>query len=79
MAAGKGRPQRKNTIPTACEDWTAAGRVAAARASGGCTLFTTRSAVRHVFVGGQQIVRDGKALAFDYADASARIELAQCR
>src|SRR6516225_1453941 len=27
-------------------------------------------AIRHVFVGGQQIVRDGKALAFDYADAS---------
>ena len=30
-------------------------------------------AIRHVFVGGQQIVRDGKALAFDYADASARL------
>jgi hypothetical protein len=28
-------------------------------------------AVRHVFVGGQQVVRDGKALAFDYAGASA--------
>ena len=26
-------------------------------------------AIRHVFVGGQQVVRDGKALAFDYADA----------
>ena len=31
-------------------------------------------AVRHVFVGGQQVVRDGKALAFDYADASARLK-----
>jgi len=30
-------------------------------------------AVRHVFVGGQQVVRDGNALAFDYADASARL------
>jgi cytosine/adenosine deaminase-related metal-dependent hydrolase len=36
-------------------------------------------AVRHVFVGGQQIVRDGKALAFDYADASARLAMAQRR
>jgi len=35
--------------------------------------------VRHVFVGGQQIVGDGNALAFDYADASARLKLAQCR
>jgi cytosine/adenosine deaminase-related metal-dependent hydrolase len=26
-------------------------------------------AIRHVFVGGQQAVRDGKVLAFDYADA----------
>ena len=34
-------------------------------------------AVRHVFVGGQQVVRDGKALAFDYADATARLEMAQ--
>jgi len=36
-------------------------------------------AIRHVFVGGQQIVRDGTALAFDYADASARLEAAQHR
>ena len=36
-------------------------------------------AIRHVFVGGQQVVRDGKALAFDYADASARLEIAQRR
>jgi cytosine/adenosine deaminase-related metal-dependent hydrolase len=36
-------------------------------------------AVRHVFVGGQQVVRDGKALAFDYADATARLEMAQHR
>jgi len=36
-------------------------------------------AVRHVFVGGEQIVRDGKTLAFDYADASARLEAAQRR
>jgi 5-methylthioadenosine/S-adenosylhomocysteine deaminase len=36
-------------------------------------------AIRHVFVGGQQVVRDGKALAFDYADASARLEMAQRR
>jgi cytosine/adenosine deaminase-related metal-dependent hydrolase len=36
-------------------------------------------AVRHVFVGGQQVVRDGKALALDYADASARLEMAQRR
>ena len=32
-----------------------------------------------MFVGGQQIVRDGKALAFDYADASARLQMAQRR
>ena len=31
-------------------------------------------AIRHVFVGGQQVVRDGKALAFDYADASQTFE-----
>ena len=36
-------------------------------------------AIRHVFVGGQQIVRDGRALAFDYADASARLQMAQRR
>src|SRR5215475_2328660 len=36
-------------------------------------------AVQHVFVDGPQIVRDGKALAFDYADASARLEAAQRR
>ena len=36
--------------------------------------------VRHVFVSGQQVVRDGnKALAFDYADASARFAVAQRR
>ena len=35
--------------------------------------------IRHVFVGGQQVVHDGKALAFDYADASARLEIAQRR
>ena len=34
-------------------------------------------AIRHVFVGGCQVVRDGKALAFDYADASARLAIAQ--
>jgi 5-methylthioadenosine/S-adenosylhomocysteine deaminase len=38
-----------------------------------------RSAVRHVFVGGQKVVADGKALAFDYAEATARLELAQRR
>src|SRR5436190_4352077 len=36
-------------------------------------------AIRHVFVGGQQVVHDGKAFAFDYADASARLEMAQRR
>jgi 5-methylthioadenosine/S-adenosylhomocysteine deaminase len=36
-------------------------------------------AIRHVFVGGQQVVRDGKALALDYADASGLLELAQRR
>jgi 5-methylthioadenosine/S-adenosylhomocysteine deaminase len=35
---------------------------------------TGERAIRHVFVGGQQVVRDGKALTFDYADASARLE-----
>ena len=36
-------------------------------------------AIKHVFVGGQPVVGDGKALAFDYTDASARLELAQRR
>ena len=36
-------------------------------------------AVRDVYVDGRAIVRGGKALAFDYADASARLELAQRR
>jgi 5-methylthioadenosine/S-adenosylhomocysteine deaminase len=36
-------------------------------------------AVRHVFVDGRQVVKDGKALAFDYADAGARLEQAQRR
>jgi cytosine/adenosine deaminase-related metal-dependent hydrolase len=36
-------------------------------------------AVREVWVDGRQVVRDGKALAFDYADASARLEEAQRR
>jgi 5-methylthioadenosine/S-adenosylhomocysteine deaminase len=36
-------------------------------------------AVRQVYVDGRVVVRDGKALAFDYADASARLEDAQKR
>jgi cytosine/adenosine deaminase-related metal-dependent hydrolase len=36
-------------------------------------------AVRDVFVDGRQVVRRGKALAFDYADAAARLEEAQKR
>jgi 5-methylthioadenosine/S-adenosylhomocysteine deaminase len=36
-------------------------------------------AIRHVFVGGQQIVREDKELAFDYRDASARLQMAQQR
>jgi 5-methylthioadenosine/S-adenosylhomocysteine deaminase len=36
-------------------------------------------AVRHVFVDGRQVVKDGKTLAFDYADAMARLEDAQRR
>jgi 5-methylthioadenosine/S-adenosylhomocysteine deaminase len=36
-------------------------------------------AIRDVFVDGRQVVRDGKALAFDYADAAARLEEAQMR
>jgi hypothetical protein len=36
-------------------------------------------AIRHVFVGGQQIVRDGKVLASKYRDASARLQMAQRR
>ena len=36
-------------------------------------------AIRQVFVDGRQVVKDGKALAFDYADAAARLEAAQAR
>jgi cytosine/adenosine deaminase-related metal-dependent hydrolase len=36
-------------------------------------------AIRHVFVGGQQVVRDGKALAFDSVEASVRLQMAQRR
>jgi 5-methylthioadenosine/S-adenosylhomocysteine deaminase len=36
-------------------------------------------AVRHVFVGGRQVVRDGRALAFNYGEASARLEMVQRR
>jgi 5-methylthioadenosine/S-adenosylhomocysteine deaminase len=36
-------------------------------------------AVRHVFVDGRQVVRDGTTLAFDYGDAVARLEAAQRR
>jgi len=36
-------------------------------------------AVGHVFVDGRQVVKDGKTLAFDYADAVARLEEAQRR
>jgi 5-methylthioadenosine/S-adenosylhomocysteine deaminase len=32
-------------------------------------------AIRQVFVGGRQVVRDGKTLAFDYADARARLAI----
>jgi 5-methylthioadenosine/S-adenosylhomocysteine deaminase len=46
--------------------------------SGGIHAAAER-AIWHVFVGGQQMVRDGEALAFDYADASARLDLAQRR
>jgi 5-methylthioadenosine/S-adenosylhomocysteine deaminase len=36
-------------------------------------------AIRQVYVDGHEVVKDGKALAFDYADASARLEAAQAR
>jgi cytosine/adenosine deaminase-related metal-dependent hydrolase len=36
-------------------------------------------AIRQVFVDGRQVVKDGRALAFDFADASARLEAAQAR
>jgi 5-methylthioadenosine/S-adenosylhomocysteine deaminase len=36
-------------------------------------------AVRDVWVDGREVVRNGKALAFDYADAAARLEAAQRR
>ncbi len=36
-------------------------------------------AIRQVYVDGRQVVKDGRALAFDYADASARLEAAQKR
>lgn len=36
-------------------------------------------AIRHVLLGGQQVVRDGKALAFGYGNASTRLEMAQRR
>jgi len=38
-----------------------------------------RAAIRQVFVGGRQIVRDGKVLTFDYRDASARLQMPQRR
>jgi len=36
-------------------------------------------AVRDVYVGGAQVVRDGKVLTLDYADAAARVDSAQRR
>jgi len=36
-------------------------------------------AIRQVYVDGREVVKDGKALAFDYGDASARLEAAQAR
>src|SRR5437762_9943995 len=33
--------------------------------------------IRPVFVGGRHVVRDGKALAFDYAGASAPLKMAE--
>jgi cytosine/adenosine deaminase-related metal-dependent hydrolase len=36
-------------------------------------------AVRDVYVDGRQVMRDRKVLAFDYADAAARLEAAQRR
>ena len=36
-------------------------------------------AIRQVYVDGSQVVKDGRALAFDYADAAARLEAAQAR
>ena len=43
---------------------------------GSLVYAASEQAIRHVFVGGQQLVRDGKALAFDYAEASVRLEMA---
>ena len=43
------------------------------------SLCGRRAAIRQVFVGGRQIVRDGKVLAFDYRDASARLQMPQRR
>ncbi len=36
-------------------------------------------AIRQVYVDGREVVKDGRALAFDYGDASARLEAAQAR
>jgi hypothetical protein len=43
------------------------------------SLCGPRAAIRQVFVGGRQIVRDGKVLTFDYRDASARLQMPQRR
>jgi hypothetical protein len=43
------------------------------------TRFSKRSRPPDDVVGGQQVVRDGKALAFDSAEASVRLQMAQRR
>ena len=42
------------------------------------SLCGPRAAIRQVFVGGRQIMRDGKVLTFDYY-ASARLQMPQRR
>jgi hypothetical protein len=57
----------------------ARGDAAVIRSGPQPSLCGRRAAIRQVFVGGRQIVRDGKVLAFDYRDASAGLQMPQRR
>jgi len=70
------RVTNRRRPPRLCDGrYRAPGDAAAIRSGPRPSLCGRRATIRHVFVTGKQIVRDGKVLAFDYRDPSARLQM----
>jgi len=70
------RVTNRRRPPRLCDGrYRAPGDAAAIRSGPRPSLCGRRATIRHVFVTGKQIVRDGKVLAFDYRGPSARLQM----